>query len=62
MSSYLNQVHLREAFQVPRLLDIEYGDDVLVVEVAKKLHLSKRTETEHRVIERCDFLDSNLLA
>ena len=38
--AYLNQVHLSEGLVVPRLLNVEDGDDVLVIEVSQQLHFS----------------------
>ena len=58
----LNEIDLSEGIVVPRLLDVEYGDDVLVVEVPEKLHLSQSSQTEHGMVEGCDLLDRNLLA
>jgi hypothetical protein len=58
----LNQVHLGEGLIVPRLLDVEDGDDVLVVEISQQLHLTQRPQTEHGVVEGCDLLDGDLLA
>ena len=60
--TYLDQIDLVEGLIVPRLLNIEDGNDVLVVEVAQKLHLTKCSQTEHGVVERGDLLDSDLLA
>ncbi len=39
MCIYLDQVDLIEGVIAPRLLDIEDGDDILMVEISKKLHL-----------------------
>lgn len=39
--TYLNQIHLVESFVAAGLLDIENGNDVLVVEVPQKLHLTQ---------------------
>jgi len=43
----LNEVHLVERLIVARLLDIEYGDDVLMVEIAQELHFPERPEAKH---------------
>ena len=32
--TYLNQIYFREAFVISWLLYIEYGDDVLVIEIS----------------------------
>lgn len=58
---YLNQVHLREALKVAGLLDVEDGNDVLMVEISQKLHFTQGTKTEHGVIEWGDFFDRNFL-
>lgn len=61
-SSYLNQVHLVEALVVTRSLDIQNGDDVLVVKVAQQLHLAQCPQAEHGVVEGGNLFDGNLLA
>ena len=38
---YLNEVHLIEGLVVAGLLDVENGDDVLMVEISQQLHLSE---------------------
>ena len=38
--AHLNQIDLGEGLVVSWLLDVEDGDDVLVVEVPQQLHLS----------------------
>ena len=60
--TYLDQIHLSEALVVPRLLDVENGDDVLVIKVAEQLHLSQCSQAEHGVVKGCDLLDGDLLA
>lgn len=62
MASYLDEVDLGEGFVVSRLLDVENGNDVLVVEVAEQLHLAQRSQTEHGVVKGRDLLDGDLLA
>jgi hypothetical protein len=59
---YLNEVDLLEAIIASRLLDVEDGDDVFVVEIAQQLHLSQGSQTEHGVVEGGDLLDGNLLS
>lgn len=54
--AYLNEIDLSKALVVTRLLNVEDRDDILMVEVAQQLHLSKSAEAEHRVIERRDLL------
>lgn len=44
------------------LLDIENGNDILVVKVSQKLHLSESSQAEHGVIKRSNFLDGDLLS
>ena len=58
----LDEVDLGERLVASRLLDIQYRDDVLVVEVAEQLHLTQSSETEHGVVKGSDLLDGNLLA
>jgi hypothetical protein len=60
--AHLNQIDLGEGLVVAGLLDVENGNDVLVVEVSEQLHLSQRPQTEHGVVEGCDLLDGDLLA
>jgi hypothetical protein len=43
-------------------LDIQNGDDVLVVKVAQQLHLAQCPKAEHRVVEGGNLFDGNLLA
>lgn len=62
LRSYLNQIHFVKCLVITGLLDVEDRDDVLMVEVSKKLHLSEGSQTEHGVIERGNLLDSDLLA
>ena len=59
---YLNQVHFIEALVVPGSLDIQNGDNVLVVEIAQQLHLTQSSQAEHGVIEWSNLLDRNLLS
>ena len=61
-ATHLDQIDLVEGLIVPRLLDVEDGDDVLVIKVAQQLHLSECSQTEHGVVERGDLLDGDLLA
>lgn len=58
----LDKVNLGEALVIPRLLDIQDTDDVLVVKVSQQLHLSERSQTEHAMIKWRDLLDGNFLA
>jgi hypothetical protein len=60
--AHLDEVDLSKCLIVARLLDVENGDDVLVVEVAQQLHLSQGSQAEHRVVEGSDLLDSHFLA
>jgi hypothetical protein len=60
--AYLNQVHLVEALVVARSLDIQNGDNVLMVKVAQQLHLTQCPQAEHGVVERGDLFDGDLLA
>jgi hypothetical protein len=58
----LDEIDLVEGLVVSWLLDIQNGDDILVVEIPQKLHFSKSSKTEHGVVEGGDLLDGNLLA
>lgn len=58
----LDKIHLRKRFVVAGLLDVKNADDVLMVKVPEKLHLAKRSETEHAVVEGRNFLYGNLVA
>lgn len=59
---YLNKIDLGEGLVVSRLLDIENGNDILMVEVTKKLHLAQGSQTEHGVVKGRDLLDGDFLA
>jgi hypothetical protein len=61
-SPYLDKVDFGEGLIVPRLLDVEDGDDVFVVEISQQLHLSQCSQTEHGVVEGRNLLDGDLLA
>lgn len=61
-AAYLDKVDLVEGLVTPGLLNVEDRDDVFMVEVPQKLHLSQSPETEHGVVERRDLLDCDLLA
>lgn len=61
-SPHLNQVHLVEALVVTGSLDIQNGDDVLVVKIAQELHLTQCPQAEHGVVEGGNLFDGNLLA
>lgn len=60
--THLDEVNLVEAVVTPRSLDVEDGNNVLMVEVAQQLHLSESTKTEHGVIKWGDLLDGYFLA
>jgi hypothetical protein len=59
---YLNQVHFIEALVVPGSLDIQNGDNVLMVEIAQQLHLTQCPQAEHGVVEGGNLFDGDLLA
>jgi hypothetical protein len=61
-STDLNEVNLRKGLQTAWLLNIKNGDDVLMVEVSQKFHLTQRPQTEHGMVERRNLLDRDLLA
>ena len=61
LNAHLDEVDLGECLVVARLLDVENRDDVLVVEVPQKLHLSQCSQTKHGVVERSDLLNGHLL-
>ena len=58
---YLNEINLGKALVVPWLLNVQYWNDILMVEVSQKFHLSQGSQTEHRMIKRSDLLDCDLL-
>lgn len=62
LDGYLNEIDLIEALVVPRSLDIQNGNDILVVEIAQQLHFTQSPQTEHRVVKGNDLLDRNFLA
>ena len=47
----LDEVDLSKALVVARLLDVEDGNDVFVVEVAQQLHLTECAKTEHGTVQ-----------
>lgn len=57
----LDQIHLGEGLIISGFLNIKDGNDVLVTEVSKKLHLSQGPETEHGMIKGRNLLDGYLL-
>lgn len=61
VSTNLNEVHLVEVVISARSLNVEDGDDVLMVEVAEKLHLSECPKAEHGMVKWSDLLDGHLL-
>ena len=62
LDTNLDEIHLRECLQTCWFLDIEDRDDILMVKVSQKLHLSERPQAEHGMIKWRDLLDGNLLA
>ena len=61
-NKYLDEIDLVEALIIARSLDIEDGNDVLVVEISQQLHLTQGSQAEHGVIKRGDLLDGHSLA
>lgn len=61
LATYLNQVDLVKRLITPRLLNIKYADNVLMVKIAQKLHFSESSQAKHGVVEGGDFLDGDLL-
>jgi len=61
-SQYLDEIDLGKGLVVAGLLDIKNGNDVLVVEVSKQLHLSQCSQAEHGMVEWRNLLDGHLLA
>ena len=53
----LYEVDLLEFRKARRTEDIEYGDNVLVVEVTEEAYLAQRAQAEHGVVERRNPLD-----
>ena len=62
LMTHLNEIDLGKCLIIARLLDIENGNDVLVIEVAQKLHLSQGSQTEHGMIEGSNLLDGHFMA
>jgi hypothetical protein len=60
--SYLDEINLSECVIAPWLLDVKNRDDIFVVEVSEKLHLTQGSQAEHGVVEGSDLLDGNLLS
>ena len=60
--AYLDEVDLGEGLVVAGLLDVQDGNNVLVVEVSQQLHLTECSQAEHGVVEGGDLLDGDLLA
>jgi hypothetical protein len=58
----LNEVNLGEGIQTARLLDVQNGDDVLMVEVAQQLHFTQRPQAEHGMVKGRNLLDGDFLA
>ena len=59
LHKFLDEVDLLEVIERGRAENVEYGDDVLVVEVAEELDLAEGAETEHGVVEGGDALDGH---
>lgn len=59
---YLDQIDFVESLIASRLLNVEDGNDVLVVEVSEKLHLSECPQAKHGVVEGCYLLDRDFLS
>lgn len=55
----LHQIYFCEVCEGWGTEDVQYSDDVLVVEMAEELDLAKGAQAEHGVIEGGDALDSN---
>lgn len=58
----MDEIDFGERLIVSRLLNIEDGNDVLVVEVSEELHFSEGSETEHGVVKGGDLLNGDLLS
>ncbi len=56
----LDEIDLGKVVQRGWAQYVEDADDVLVVEVAQELDFAEGTEAEHRMVEWCDALDSDL--
>jgi len=59
---YLDEIDFGETRVVAWFLDVENGNDVLVVEVAEELHFAESAQAEHGVIEGGDLFDCDFLA
>lgn len=61
-NAHLNQIHFIESLIIAGSLDIQDGDNVLVVEIAQQLHFTECAQTKHGVVEWSNLLDRDLLA
>lgn len=59
LHQFLNDVHLSKVIQARRAQNVDYGYDILMVEMPEEFDFSKSTETEHGVIKRSYTLDSD---
>lgn len=60
LHEFLYEIDLAKVMDILWPEDVEDGDDVLVVKVAKELDLAQGTKTEHGVVEGGDALDGDL--
>ena len=60
--SHLDEIHLGESLVVAGFLNVKDGNDIFMIEVAQKFHLSQCAEAEHGVVEWSDLLDGDFLA
>jgi len=58
----LDEIDFGKGLIVPRLLNIQNTNNILMIEVSQQLHLAKSPQTEHTVVEWSNLLDCNLLA
>lgn len=60
LHEFLDEVDLLELLEIGWTEDVEDGDDVLVMKVAKELDLAEGAEAEHGVVKGCYALDGDL--
>lgn len=58
----MDEIDFREGLIISGFLNIEDGNDVLVVEVPEELHFSEGSETEHGVVKGGDLFNGDLLS
>jgi len=59
--AHLDEIDLGKGLVVSWPLNVEDGNDVLVVEIPKQFHLAQSAQTEHGMVKGSDLLDGHLL-